>query len=151
MPLLAVTGIALAGCSTPAEPEITFYSHGTSIEVAPAHFCDPGGDACSPPRPDAVGKLRVPDRAPLQISVPKEVASTPWQVAFIYRGIHGEELDSRSPVFSPNQQFSYTLRVPPDGARLEHVEVQQFSALLTEGAEGGVDFGIGGSWVLDAR
>lgn len=150
-PLLAVAGIALAGCSAPAEPQITFYSHGDSVEVEPARYCDATGENCAPPPANPVGELPVPEKAPLQISVPEEVATTPWQVAFIYRSTDGQERDGRSPVFAPNERHAFTLHLPPDGARLEHVEVQQFSAMLTAGSEGGVDFGIGGSWILDTR
>lgn len=150
-PLLAVAAIALAGCSTPTEPQVTFYSHGESVAVEPARYCDASGENCAPAPKDPVGELPVPEKAPLQISVPAEVASTPWQVAFIYRGANGEELDGRSPVFAPGERHAFTLHLPPDGTRLEHVEVQQFSALLMPGPEGGVDFAIGGSWILDTR
>lgn len=150
-PLLAVAGIALAGCSAPSEPRVTFYSHGEAVEVEPARYCDANGENCSPPPEDPVGELEVPADEPLQISVSQEVASTPWQVVFLYRNAQGQELDGRSSVFAPDQRHSYTLRLPDDGEQLEHVEVQQFSAVLTPGPEGGVNFGIGGSWVLDAR
>nr|WP_246330565.1 DUF2771 family protein [Saccharopolyspora hordei] len=148
---MAAAGVALvAGCAAPSEPQVTFYSHGRSVQVAPAQYCDPTGEDCTT-SPDAVRDLRVPPRAPLQVSVPGEVAETPWQVVFLYRGVNGEELDGRSPVFAPGERHAYTLQLPPDGAHLEHVEVQQFSAVLTQGVDGGVDFGIGGSWVLDVH
>ncbi|GAB3282995.1 DUF2771 family protein [Parasphingorhabdus pacifica] len=149
--MLAVAGIAVAGCSAPTEPQVTFYSHGNSVEVQPAQYCDASGEDCAPPPADPVGELEVPPDTPLQISVPQEVATTPWQVAFVYRTDTGEEINGRSEVFSPTQRHSYTLRLPPEGTQLEHVEVQQFSAVLTPGPEGGVNFGIGGSWVLDAK
>ncbi|MGP4019384.1 DUF2771 family protein [Saccharopolyspora sp. 5N708] len=151
-PLLVVACIGLAaGCAAPSEPQVTFYSHGRTATVDPALYCDATGQHCSKPSEDPVGELRIPSREPLQISVPGEVAAAPWQVAFIYRGVNGQELDGRSAVFPPNERFAYTLQLPPDGARLEHVEVQQFSAVLTQGADGGVDFGIGGSWLLDVQ
>ncbi|TWF92509.1 DUF2771 family protein [Saccharopolyspora dendranthemae] len=151
-PLLAVAAAGLAaGCSSPSQPQVTFYSHGDSVAVDPAQHCDPTGQECSPPNPDAIGALRAVDRDPVQISVPAEVAGAPWQVVFLYRGLNGQELDGRSPVFTPDSRHSYTLQLPPDGARIEHVEVQQFSAVLSQGADGGVDFGIGGSWVLDVK
>ncbi|RRO15352.1 DUF2771 family protein [Saccharopolyspora rhizosphaerae] len=151
-PLLAVAAVALAaGCSSPSQPQVTFYSHGDSVAVEPAQLCDPTGQQCSPPNQEAVGRLRMVGRDPLQISVPREISSAPWQVAFLYRGLNGEELDGRSPVFTPDERHSYTLHLPPDGARIEHVEVQQFSAVLTQGPDGGVDFGIGGSWVLNVQ
>ncbi|MEV5540813.1 DUF2771 family protein [Saccharopolyspora shandongensis] len=151
-PLLAVAGIALAaGCAAPSEPQVTFYSHGNSVTVNPAQYCDATGQNCVTPPENTVGDLRVPDRNPLQISVPGEVAAAPWQVVFIYRGLNGEQLDGRSQVFPPDSRHAYTLQVPPDGGRLEHVEVQKFSAVLTPGADGGVDFGIGGSWILNVQ
>ncbi len=149
--LLAVTGIALAGCSAPSEPQVTFYSHGSAAEVAPASYCDATGENCIPPPEDPVGELRVPERAPLQISTPKEVAEAPWQVAFIYQDPEGRELEGRSPVFAPNERHSYTLKLPPEGTRLKHVEVQQFSAMLVPSADGGIQFGIGGSWIVNTQ
>ncbi|GAA2337730.1 DUF2771 family protein [Saccharopolyspora halophila] len=151
-PLLAVAAVTLAaGCGAPSDPEVTFYSHGNSVEVKPAQYCDPTGQDCSKPPADPAGELRMTGRDPLQISVPNEVASTPWQVAFIYRDIAGNEVESRSEVFPPDTRHAYTLHLPPDAARIEHVEVQQFSALLTAGPDGGVQFGIGGSWVLNVH
>jgi hypothetical protein len=147
-PLLAIAGIALAGCSAPAEPQVTFFSHGQSVEVDAARYCDPTGADCAPPTTNPVGRLPVPPGSPLQISVPQQVAAAPWQVAFVYRGVNGEEVGGKTPVFAPNKQYAYTLRLPPDGARFEHIEVQRFSAVLSAGDEGGVDFGIGGSWIL---
>lgn len=151
-PLLAAAGIALvAGCAAPSEPQVTFYSHGNSVAVNPAQYCDATGQNCVTPSENTVGDLRVPDNDPLQISVPGEVAAAPWQVVFLYRGANGQELDGRTAVFRPNERHAYTLQVPPDGTRLEHVEVQQFSAVLTQGTDGGVDFGIGGTWILNVH
>lgn len=146
--LLAATGLVLTGCGS-AEPQVTFYSHGTSVEVAPARYCDPSGEHCAPPKREAVGKLRVPSHEPLQISVPGEVADAPWQVAFIYRTPSGEEIRSRTPVFPPNQRYAYTLTMPQTGAHLEYVEVQKYSGMLVPSPEGGVEFALAGSWALD--
>lgn len=149
-PLLATAGITLvAGCGAPGKPEVTFYSHGESVAAAPTQFCEPQGGDCSSD-PDANEQLRVPPNAPVQISVPQDVASTPWQVVFVYRTTDGTQEENRSSVFSPGERHAYTLRLPPDAAQLEHVEVQRYSAMLIPGAEGGVNFGIGGAWVLDA-
>lgn len=150
-PLLAAAGLALTGCGAQPPPEVTFYSDGQSVEVVPARYCEEDGTQCVPPPKNPVGQLTVPKAEPLQISVPGEVASTPWQVAFIYRDANGKEQDGRSSVFPPDERFAYTLELPADGVRLEHVEVQQFSAVLLPGSDGGVDFGIAGSWVLDTR
>jgi hypothetical protein len=149
--MLAVAGIAvLAGCAAPSDPQVTFYSHGKSVEVDPVGYCDPTGSRCTPPPKTPAGDLTVPAQAPLQISVPSQVSSAPWQVSFLYRGANGEQVGDRTPVFAPNQRYAYTLR-PPQGARLEHVEVQVYAAVLSPGDEGGVVFPIIGDWVLDAH
>lgn len=148
-PLLAAAGIALAGCSTDSPPEVGFYAHGESARIAPAQYCGKSGQECAPPPPNPTGKLEVPPRSPLQISVPGEVAASPWQVAFVYRTADGQERGNRTPVFAPDQQHAYTLRLPPDGTQLEHVEVQQYSGQLTVSPEGELNFGISGSWLLD--
>lgn len=144
--LLACAGLLVAGCAGPAQPQVTFYSHGVSVDASAARFCDPGGEHCAPPQPDAIRQLRVPAREPVQISVPSEVANTPWQIAFIYRTASGGEVRSRTPVFAPHKQFAYTLHLPPDGTHLDYVEVQQYSGTLIANPEGGVDFALAGSW-----
>lgn len=149
--LLAAAALALAGCSTSAPPQVTFFSHGHSAEVEPAQFCGQGGEHCVPPPHDPTGRLAVPPHAPLQVSVPGQVAETPWQIAFIYSTANGEQRSGRTPVFAPNTHYAYTLKLPPDGAKIEHVEVQQYSGQLVQTPEGGLAFGIGGSWLLDAR
>ncbi|MDR7301510.1 DUF2771 family protein [Haloactinomyces albus] len=150
----------MAGCSVPDQPRTTFYSHGESVRVAPIRYCNPQGRECSNPNPQAVEDLVVPSGAPLQISVPEEVSAAPWQVVFRYRTDDGSLAEGRSPVFTPGQQHAYTLRFPRNeapqrgessGARLERVEVQRYSASLTLGPEGGVQFGIGGSWAVDVQ
>ncbi|MER2093227.1 MAG: DUF2771 family protein [Saccharopolyspora rectivirgula] len=148
--LLAAAGLALAGCSAQQDPpKVTFYSHGHSAEVGPAQFCGPSGTDCVPPPQDPTGRLPVPPRAPLQVSVSSDLAKTPWQIAFIYRTPTGEERSGRTQVFAPNKTYAYTLNLPPDGAKLEHVEVQQYSGQLVETPDGGLAFGIGGTWLLD--
>lgn len=150
LPAVAVA-LLVAGCGAPAQPQVTFYSHGNSVAVQPALYCNPNGENCSKPPQNPVGSLRMVGGDPLQISVPDEVASAPWQVAFIYRDTAGKEVESRSAVFTPNTRHAYTLTPPPDAAVIEHVEVQKFSAVLTEGPDGGIDFGIGGSWLLQVH
>ncbi|RCW43611.1 uncharacterized protein DUF2771 [Halopolyspora algeriensis] len=154
MSLLAVAGIALAGCSAPASPQVTFYSHGDSVRAAPVRHCDRLGRNCSEPNPEAVVNLTVPPGAPLQISVSEEISSAPWQVAFRYRTADGRQEAGRSTVFEAGQRHAYTLRPPgngePGSAQLEYVEVQRYAAPVLA-AEGGIRFTIGGSWALNAH
>ncbi len=149
--LLAVAGIALTGCS-PGEsrPEVTFYSHGDTARVAPVLFCNELGKQCSRPDQGNVGELGVPTDAPVQISVPEELSSAPWQVVFRYRGPDGKQVEERSTVFDPGKRHAYTLRVP-GGGQVEHIEVQRYSAPVTITPSGGILFSIGGTWVLDTH
>lgn len=149
--LVAAAGLGLAGCSAPGEPQVTFYAHGQSVRMDPAQYCDATGQDCAKPPEEPIGDLRVPPGSPVQISVPAEVSETPWQVVFTYRNSDGEQVDGRSGLKPPDERHAYTLHLPPDAEQLEHVEVQQFGAVLTPGLGGGVDFGISGSWLVDAR
>lgn len=149
--MLAVAGIALTGCSTPSQPQVTFYSHGDTVRVSPVRYCNLMGEQCSKPRPDAVEGLAIPPSAPLQISVPEEVSKAPWQVVFRYRTAEGKVLEGRGPVFAPGRQHAYKLELPVPGAHLTHVEVQRYAASLTVGPEGDIRFGIGGSWAIEVQ
>jgi hypothetical protein len=150
---LVVAGVALAaGCSSgPASPQVTFYSHGQSTTAPAARYCDPTGTHCTQPPQNPVAQLPIPADSPIQISVPQQVYSAPWQVAFVYLGKNGKQLQGRTQVFAPNTQYAYTLRLPADGSRFEHVEVQIFSGVITADPRGGLNFGIGGSWLLNTR
>lgn len=144
--------LALAGCATPGQPQVTFYSHGDSVRVAPVRYCDPSGRECSDPKPANTGKLGVPPDAPLQISVPEELSSAAWQVIFRYRTDDGRQEEGRSTVFGPqDQRHAYTLRLPPQAAQLERVEVQRYSGDVSISPEGDILFGIGGSWALNTH
>ncbi len=154
--LLAAAGLVLAGCGTPASgspesPEITFYAHGETIRVDAAQFCNAIGTECSPPNPDAIGDLRVPPGSPVQISVPSEVSSAPWQVAMMYRLPNGQEVADRSSVFTPDERRTYTARPPTDDAQFTRVEVQQYSGVLLPAEDGGIQFALAGTWVVTSQ
>ncbi|SHE80043.1 Protein of unknown function [Streptoalloteichus hindustanus] len=145
--LMAAVGLAVAGCSAPPKPEVTFFSAGRSVATGPSQHCDERVENCTAD-PDAVAALRVPADRPLQISVDDSVAATPWQVVFRYRLPNGDRVDGRSEVFPPDKQFAYTLRLPERGAQLETAEVHQFGAVLFQRVDGGVDFPTRATWVL---
>jgi hypothetical protein len=144
---LAAAGLVLAGCSAPPDPEVTFYSSGTAIDVGPTQLCDVALNECEA-FPEAAGVLRVPPGRPLQISVPGEVAETPWTVVFSYRNAAGEPQEpARSRIFKQDEQYAYTLTLPDPGDQLESVEVQQLGAALTpDGTD--LQFFTRATWVL---
>lgn len=144
--------VVLTGCTAP-DPEVTFYADRAAARIGPAQYCDAEISNCAA-HPQAAAVLRVPPGRQLQISVPSEIASTPWQLAFRYRDQAGHEQDERSPVFSPKQkQLSYVLRLPNPADQLETAEVQQFGVGLFapqagDPAGSGFQFVIRGTWVL---
>jgi hypothetical protein len=146
--LLACAGLALAGCSSPPDPEITFHAVGKTVVLSPTQYCDIGVENCTA-HADAAGTLRVPRGKPLQISVDSAVAKSAWAVVFTYRNAGGErQPDSRSKLFSPNEQFAYTLKLPEPGDQLESVEIQQYGRRIEIDDQGQIQFFARGTWVL---
>ncbi|PRW62962.1 DUF2771 family protein [Actinopolyspora mortivallis] len=149
--LLALTALAVTGCSAADhDPRVTFYAHGESVRVDPVTYCDPVERECSEPRPDAAGSLTVPPGEPVQISVPEQVRRAPWQVVFRYRTPSGEEAKGRTGLIEHGTRFSYTLDLPEPQAQLEQVEVQRYATLSMDDSQG-LQFVIGGSWVIDVE
>ncbi len=138
MALLAAGGFVVAGCSAPGPAEVTFYADGHTINVIPTIVCDyqarpqqPCGEVSTPP------SLRVRPGKPVQISVPGEIAKTPWQIVFQYITPQGETRESDPIPFATFDQFAYTVTPPTPSDRIFNVEVQQYAAVLrtTNGAE----------------
>jgi hypothetical protein len=95
-------------------------------------------------------ELAVPVGTPLKVTVPHEIAETPWQVVFTYRDGTGAQTDGRSPVFAPNAQSDYTLELPAPTDRLVGAQVQQFGPPPQADPEtGDIEFPIRASWVLN--
>ncbi len=145
--LLAVT-LVLVGCGG-TRPGVTFAAGGASAVAQPAQFCvDNDLNRCTG-YPDAPVALPVPPGTPVQITVPPEVADTPWQVVFSYRDPNGTAVDERSAVFPPRQRSLYMLELPDPADRLLQVQVQQYGPPpQTDPATGEVQFPTGASWVL---
>jgi Protein of unknown function (DUF2771) len=148
VPLLLVgAGVAVTGCSAPPLPAVTFFADGHTASTGPARYCAPRQvERC--PLYDSGAVLTVPSNKPLQISVPSEVGSAPWQVTFTYRDANGKETAGRSEAIKPDDRMAYTLIVP--SGQLEHVEVQRYSPVLISSADG-VGFPIGATWVLTVK
>ncbi|WP_367132862.1 DUF2771 family protein [Saccharothrix sp. HUAS TT1] len=146
---LLVSGLALAGCAAPVDPEVTFYADGRVVYVEPSQYCDLQSENCDVD-PGAVGVLRVRPGKPVQISVPGELADTAWSVKFTYRNARGEQQEPlRSKLFTSREpRFAYTLVLPNPDDQLESVEVQQYGARIEASTTGTVDFVARGTWVL---
>lgn len=140
-----------AGCgSEPPPPEVTFAAGSATAVARPTQYCDLSFKEC---RNDdtAPVTLAVPVGTPLKVTVPDGIATTPWQVAFVYRDAAGQQVNARSTVFAPNQRRDYSLELPAATDRLLTAQVQQFGPPPQANTQTGVlDFPIRASWVLTA-
>ena len=146
LPLVAV--LVLSACSS-QPPEVTFAAGGTSAVARPTQYCDLElkdctGDAAAPVT------LAVPPGMPLQVTVPEDIAQTPWQVVFSYRDANGAQSDERSPVFGPGERTEWTLQLATPNDRLLTAEVQQYGPppqMNPDTTE--IEFPIRASWVMN--
>jgi hypothetical protein len=147
--LLPVAALLLAGCGSAAAPQVTFAAGQGSVVARPTQYCDLQLTDCKGD-PAAQVELAVPVGTPLKVTVPPEIAETPWQVVFTYRDGAGAQTDGRSPVFAPNAQSDYTLQLPDPADRLVGAQVQQFGPPPQADPETGeIEFPIRASWVLN--
>jgi hypothetical protein len=135
---------ATAGPSSPGD--VTFAAGGASATVGASQFCDVQVTECDDD-PEAVAVLRVPPNTPLAVTVPEDVAGTPWQVAFTFRDAAGATQQGRSPVFPPGSAPGFTLVLPAASDQLTSAEVQQYGARISQGPDG-LEFATRSTWVL---
>ncbi|MDN5915447.1 MAG: DUF2771 domain-containing protein [Pseudonocardia sp.] len=147
--IVACAALVLAGCGTSAPPNVTFDVAGNSLTAAPTQFCDNKLENCSD---DANARLTapVPPGTPVTITVPEEVSSAPWQVAFAYIGPDGKtRTDGRSPIAAPGERTEYTLTLPDPADRLVTAQVQLFGpAPVADPASGQITYPVRATWVL---
>lgn len=150
VPLLAAV-LLVAGCASEEPPPQVTFAAGTASAVArPTQYCDLAFKDC---RNDdtAPVTMTVPVGTSVKITVPPGIATTPWQVAFVYRDAGGQQVSARSTVFAPNQRTDYDLTLPAGTDRLLTAQVQQFGPPPQANTETGMlDFPIRASWVLTA-
>lgn len=150
LPVLLVALLGTAGCGTDP-PQVTFTAGQASAQARPAQFCADMDLSECVGDPTAPVELPVPPGTPLQITVPPEIAETPWQVVYTFRDASGAQLDERSAVFAPDERSLYTVELPAPTDRLLQAQVQQYGPPPEVNPETGeVEFPTGASWVLTA-
>lgn len=140
--LLVVVLFVLAGCSSneppadPPQPQIAFTVADKKVTAKPFIYCDIKVEDC---RRDntAMIKLAVPPGTAVRVTVPKEVADTPWSVVIQYKTAAGEQ---KAPVtiatFAPGKQTSFDALPEEPGAQLQTVEVKQAGGVMVKGEAG---------------
>jgi Protein of unknown function (DUF2771) len=149
---LPVAALLLGGCTAeePAPPQVTFAAGTASVVARPAQYCDLELTECVTDVA-APARLAVPAGTPLQVTVPAEIAQTPWQVVFSYADATGAPTDERSPVFAPDERTVWTLELGTPEARLLTAEVQQYGPPPQPNpGTGELEFPIRASWVVNA-
>ncbi len=135
MALLAGAVAAVAGCSAPPQPEVTFFADGDTERAAPLRYCDALLTSCEPTRGEPA-TLDVRPGMPVQVSVPSEVARTPWVVNIQYLDDQGRPQPVRQEVFTSGERHAYTALPEAPGDQLLVVEVQQLGAAYAADAQG---------------
>ena len=146
-----VAALVLAGCGAtdpPPPPQVTFAAGAASTVARPAQYCDVQLTQCLTDVAAPV-KLAVPAGTPVQVTVPPEIAQTPWQVVFSYADTAGTPTDGRSPVFTPGARSDWTLQLTAPEDRLLTAEVQQYGAPQQNPQTQEMEFPIRASWVLN--
>lgn len=140
--LLVLVVLLLAGCSSnepPAavpQPRIDFTVADKKVTAKPFLYCDLKVEDC---RRDntAMIKMPVPPGTAVHITVPTEVADTPWSVVIQYKTTDGQQ---KAPVtvatFAPKKATTYDALPTEPGAQLETVEVKQAGGVMVKGDTG---------------
>ncbi|MGQ0837008.1 DUF2771 family protein [Actinokineospora sp.] len=140
--VLACAVVGLAGCAAPPPPEVTFFADGETARTAPQVFCEIGATACLR-NDDAAAELRIRKGRPVQVSVPSDVAQSPWGVVFSYLDRDGQRVDASSRIIFPREnQLAYTLRLPDNAERLLFAGVQKLAVA------NGDQLLVSGYWML---
>jgi hypothetical protein len=149
LPAVAATVLLLAGCGVDQPPQVTFAAGETSVVAKPTQYCDIALTDCKGD-PTAPVELVVPPGTAVEITVPDEIAQSPWQVVYSYRDGAGTQTDERSPVFAPAERSLWTLQLAAPTDRLLTAQVQQYGPPPQINPDTGeVEFPIRASWVLN--
>jgi hypothetical protein len=133
--------LALAGCSSnepPAvpQPRINFMVAEKKVTAKPFLYCDVKVEDCHRNNA-AMIKMAVPPGTSVHVTVPKEVADTPWSVVIQYKTVAGEQKDPVTvATFAPGKETSYEALPPEAGAQLQTIEVKQAGGVLVQGQNG---------------
>lgn len=128
--LVASAVLLTAGCTASGPPEITVHADGDTITVRPLRYCDVLVRECRDEGGEQGHLTTLPGQA-VQISVPGEVAETPWAVSVQSESPGGAPLPVSEEFFSPDERFAYTAVPARPDQRILVVEVRQLGAAWT--------------------
>jgi hypothetical protein len=148
--VLAAGGFAVAGCSAPGPAEVTFYADGHTIRVGPIGNCDITTGVCAAD-PGAAGTLKVRPGRSIQISVPKEVAETPWKITAQYVNGKGEPQPLKEDIITTRDRYAYTVTPPAKDDQIVVVEIAQATVISRTGDPNDAEPITTALWSLQVR
>lgn len=112
-------------------PQISAYSHGTTVRVDPYLYCNVVNlDDCV--KPGVQGTLSVSGRFPVQLSVPSRVSAAPWRLLRVYE----DENNTVESSFRPGTQLAVTVpTVDPQRGRVVGLVVQLITLVKDQNGE----------------
>lgn len=121
----------LARAHSSALPQISAYSHGTTVRVGPYLYCNVV-DLNDCAKNAVQGQLPVTERFPVQLSLPPAISSAPWRLLRVY----SDERDTTETSFRPGQQFAVKVpTVDPQRGKLLGVVVQLMTLVQDQNGE----------------
>ena len=112
-------------------PQISAYSHGTTVRVDPYLYCNVVNlDDCV--KPGAQGQLAVSARYPVQLSVPARIGQAPWRLLQVYE----DEQKTMTSAFRPGARLAVTVpTVDPQRGRVVGLVVQLLTLVKDQNGE----------------
>lgn len=134
--LLAAAGAgigawALTRPHSAALPQISVYSHGTTVQVDPYLYCNVVNlDDCV--KPGVQGQLAVSARHPVQLSVPARISQAPWRLLRVYE----DDKKTVESAFRPGTQLAVTVpTIDPQRGRIVGLVVQLITLVKDQNGE----------------
>jgi len=122
---------ALTRPHSAALPQISAYSHGTTVRVDPYLYCNVVNlDDCV--KPGEQGQLAVSARYPVQLSVPERISQAPWRLLRVYE----DDNNSTTSAFRPGARLAVTVpTVDPQRGRVVGLVVQLLTLVKDQNGE----------------
>lgn len=154
--LVALVVVAAAGCSErppppPPPPTIDFTANTENVSAKPFMYCDIAVTDCRRDNAAQV-ELTVAPGTPVRVTVPAEVAETPWSVVIQYITAAGEQKEPETvAAFAPNGATMFDALPPGPGDQLQTVEVKQAGAKLMADETGQQEPVARGVWSVSVK
>lgn len=114
-----------------ALPQISAYSQGTTVRVGPYLYCNVI-DLNDCEQDGAQGELSVSEHYPVQLSVPPEIARTPWRLLKVY----ADERDTTTTSYRPGTRLAVTVpTLDPHRGRVVGLVVQLLTLVQDQNGE----------------